>query len=184
MYITLPNALRRGEQRSFCIAVSTIALTVLPLITGFSVMLGYAAGAIVCACIVGLVFPRLIRIPYRIWNKSAKLFARFACMYLIIIAFHLVLRPAAILKSRWAHSKRKSTSSWVLKDPGSARTYETQYQMPDGLSVLAPWPLAFLSWAWRTADIPAMFLLPFLMMISFLQLEEEGSQISDIYTLF
>ena len=185
MNLTLPNALRRAELRSFCLTVSGIALMALVLITGFSWMFVYAAAAILCGCLVGLVYPGLVRIPYRIWNKSAKLYARFACVTVMAVSFYLIVRFLGLATPSGQFSAPSPpSSSWVPHGPVSTPAYGSLYQTSDDLSVRAPWPLGVLAWAWRTGNIPALFLLPFLIMISIFQPEEEATQVSDIYTLF
>jgi hypothetical protein len=185
MTMTLPNTLRRAELRSFCLAWSGIALIVLALVTGFSGVFVYAAPAILCGCLVGLVYPGLIRIPYRIWNKSAKLFARFACVYIMALSFHLIVRWAGLAAPSGECSKPgTASSSWVPHGPATTPAYGSQYQAADACSARASWPVGYLAWAWRTGNITAIFLLPFLMMLSVFQPEEEASQLSDIYTLF
>ena len=185
MTITLPNALRRAELRSFCLAVSSIALTALALVTNFLSAARYAAMAIICACLLGLIFPRVVRIPYRIWNKSAKLFARVARYYLLWVVFHIMVRvmSVAVTSAEFSKSSR-SSSSWVPRASFSLTSYGSLYQTNEVSSNRAPWPVTVLNWACQTTNIPAVCLLPFLFIISLFQPEQESEKISDIYTLF
>ena len=182
--LTLPNALRRAELRSFCSALSIITIIVLALITRFSGTLTYVAAAIVCLCVVGLLSPQLVRLPYRIWNKSAKLYAHYACVYIMAVSFQLIVRLIGAAARQEEQLKSSPSSSWVQRDLGPAPAYGSQYQISDEGSVRAHWPIAVLRWAWRTGNLLAVFLLPFLMMIALFQPDEEASNVSDIYTLF
>lgn len=185
MTLTLPNALRRGELRSFCLAVSVTTLMTLALLVGFSWMFVYAAAPILCICLIGLLLPGLVRIPYRIWNKSSKLYARFASVYIMTIAFHLIVRLVGLtVLSKRCSEPSPLSSSWVSRGPNPVPAYTSQYETSDDFSVHAPWPAGFLAWAWRTGNIASMFLLPFLMIVSVLQSEEEAPRVADIYTLF
>ena len=185
MGLTLPNTLRRAELRSFSLAVSSVALTVLALATSFSWAARYAAMAAICACLVGLMFPRFARIPYRIWNKAAKLFVRFAHYYLLGVVFHIIVRPMSLAMRSPEFSQRSDFSScWVPRASVSPASYRSLYQMAEENSARAPWPFSVFGWAWRTANVPAVFLLPFLYLSSLFQPEQESEKISDIYTLF
>jgi len=185
MTITLPNTLRRAELRSFCLALCAIAVILLTTITGFSLKVLYAGAVIICATLIGLVAPGLVRIPYRIWNKAAKLYARFASIYIMVVAFHLVVQVMGTMTSSRQMLRSTNLSSfWNPLGSVSARSYASQHLSGDELPDKASWPLNYLFWSWRTRNIPAMFLLPFLMMISVFQSEYEASKPSDIYTLF
>ncbi len=186
MKLTLPNALRRAELRSFCLAVSSIALIALALMPSFSsAASSYAALATICACLLGLIVPTFVRIPYRIWNKSAKIFVRFAHYYLLGVVFHGIVRGMSVVAASAEFSQNShSLSSWVRRAPVSSLSYESLYEMPAKSSARVPWLFRFMGWAWHTTNIPAMCLLPFLLMLCIFQPEEESEKISDIYTLF
>ena len=185
MTLSLPNTLRRAELRSFCLAVSSIALTAFALMVRFSSATRYAAMATICACCLGLMFPRLVRIPYRIWNKSAKVFVRCAQYYLLGVVFHTVVRAMsmAVMSVEFCQ-KSSSSSSWVQRDSVTPTSYGSLHQMAGESSTRAAWPFTFIGWARQTANVPAMCLLPFLFVLSIFQPEEESEKISDIYTLF
>jgi len=185
MKLSLPNTLRRAELRSFCLAISGIVLATLALLASFSSAARYAALATICACLLGLMFPPLVRLPYRIWNKSAKLFTRFAHYYVLGVVFHILVRVMSLAVTSAEFSQgRHSPSCWVPRASVSPASYRSLYQMSEDNSPRAPWPFTVLGWAWQTANIPAMCLLPFLLMLSTFQPEEESGKISDIYTLF
>jgi hypothetical protein len=185
MKLSLPNTLRRAELRSFCLAISSIALTALVLAASLSSDARYATLSVVGGCLLGVMFPSLARIPYRIWNKAAKLFARFTQYYLLSMVFHIIVRPMSLaMRSREFSQKSDFSSCWVPRASVSPTSYRSLYQISKDNSSGAPWPLTVFSWAWRTNNIPAIFLLPFLYVISLFQPEQESEKISDIYTLF
>lgn len=185
MGITLPNALRRAELRSFCLIITIGALVMLAILRGLSAGFVYWAVPVLIGCIAGLLYPRLIRIPYRIWNKSSKLYGRYACIYIMAVAFHLIVGLTGNSRfSKQFTGTGAARSSWVPRPSPDQLVYQSQYQLPDGLTTHARWPVAYLAWAWRTRNIPALFVLPLLVLLSILQPEEECFHASEIYTLF
>ena len=187
MTLTLPSALRRAEIRSFGLVTSGVTLIILSLILCVSRPFVYAAVVIVSLSILGLIYPRLLRIPYRIWNKSAKLYARFAQISLMAIVYYLVVRTMGLtaLSDQFTSGPSLSSSSgWVPRQPISIPAYESQYEASDPLSLQAPWTVGFVSWAWRTGNLWTVCLLPFLVFVSILEPEKDAEQVSGIYTLF
>jgi hypothetical protein len=185
MRLTLPNTLRRAELRGFVLAISSIALIALAFAASFSWPARYAAMPVVCACLFGLLFPPLARIPYRIWNKSAKLFVCFAHYYVLGVVFHLIVRVMSVAVTSPDFSQgSQSSSTWVPRCSVSPASYRSLYHVGEKDSVRGPWPFTVFGWAWQTANIPAMCLLPFLYMLSIFQPEKESEKVSDIYTLF
>jgi hypothetical protein len=182
---TLPSGLRRAELRGFCVAASGIMLFALFLVCGPSMSFVYAGAAIAPLSASGMIYPSLLIIPYRIWNKCAKLYARFAQISLMAIAYHFIVRIVGLMAlSGQFKPARSGISAWVPRRTITVLAYDSQYEAPDHLSIHAPWTAGFVSWARRTPNVWAVCLLPFMILVSILEPEEEREQVSDIYTLF
>jgi hypothetical protein len=185
MSLTLPSGVRRAEIKSFCVAMSGIVLFMHFLAIGASWSCIYATTGIVSFALLGLIYPRLMKVPYRIWNKSAKLYARFAQTYLMAICYYIIVTIVRLAgKSRQFVPTRSSSSSWVLLRSLPGDVYDSQYEAFDPLSSRPPWIVGFVSWAWRTRNICALCVLPFLIMISVLESDNATAHAPNIYTLF
>jgi hypothetical protein len=187
--INLPSPPRLAFLKSFwlviCIGSGMFvgALVSLLVSTRWGIMVAAAAALVAW---LGLLRPQIAATPYRIWNKLARTFARYARGWLLLICFYVVflgvgragspirLLPPIASKSLWV--------PWEIHAAGvqeSCRGVIEENGLPRG------WVLPFIRWATRTRNWWAYCLVPFLALLSVLDTEgEESAFPAGIYTLF
>jgi hypothetical protein len=146
---------------------------------------GVAGLVSVALCIAGMFAPGVAPLALRIWNKAAREFARFARMAVMAVCFYVVF---ALLG--WTGSKLKlkrpgvGQSAWVPRNSVSPDAYYSQDAVTPEHLAEKGWLMTFLTWGRGTGNLWACFLLPFLLLISALDTDEETLAPASIYTLF
>jgi hypothetical protein len=173
---------RRAWLLAFNLSLTLSLGVVLGLLLG--AMLGWlwSAAAFVFAAVfflLGWMWPRMIEYAYRAWNKLAREFARFARFWLLAVLYYVVFIPVG-----WAGSLLRITAPDAGESLWTRRESLSVDRRP-GTRSTRSWLAAYLSWCGRDRHQWAMWLVPFLLMLSVLQTEEKkGSVPSDIYTLY
>jgi hypothetical protein len=187
--ITLLSRPRRAWLMSFWLAISVCSGVLIGLVSALLISLQwFALGGIpvaVLAC-TGLLWRRAIRRAYAVWNRLALNFGRAAQLLLMGICFYIIFVAVGRTGSalRLAHPS-PTASLWVSRGTLAPSAYVSQYGARDGVSLQKGWIATFLSWAVRSGNWWALSLLPFLILLSALQIDEEKSTFpANIYTLF
>lgn len=190
--ILLPMPARPAFLRSFWLVIyvsSGLLIGVLCSLLGpswFSCGLPMLLAAFTLA-IPGLVWPQLGLWPYRAWNRLVRTLAFYVRHLLMGFAYLLVVVPVGLTKSSLLVSRLHSGQSmWVARKTLPCTAYRRQdtIVMDDEPSKDKGWISPFLSWAFRSGNIWACCLLPFLILLAVLQTDEEKAVSIDIYTLF
>ena len=184
--ITLPAYwARRAWLRSFWLAVSLVgglftgALLACLASPRWVAMGGVAA---VVLAVPGLLWPRLVSLPYRVWNKLAREFARYAGLWLMAICFYIIFVAVGRVGSSLALLPSPTGSLWTARE---AQEREGWQGIRPEESLRKGWIAAFISWAARSGNWWACCLLPFLMMLAAFESEPETNGLpTSIYTLF
>lgn len=182
---TLPPP-RRGYLRAFSLvqsAYSGVLVTVLAGAVGMRrhILLGIIVGFLMA--LSGLVWPQATAGFYRSWTRWAGNYGRWARGLLVRICYYFVLTPVASAGST-IKSDRKRNSTWTPRSTLSPLTYGSQYdRLFPGCN--SSWIAAYYpGWAYKSTNLWALGLLPFLVVIA--ALDEEGKErySGHIYTLF
>ncbi len=184
----LPSPPRRAWLMSFSFVISLSTGFLLAAVTA---LLGsrpwFLVGMIFAMLLaaVGLIRPEMARTSYRVWNVLARFYCRGAGLLLKGICFYGIFVPAG-----WAGSSLLLTrptafrSLWMPRQTLDPTTYTSQYDALDEGCSRRGWITSLLFWASRSRNIWALFVLPFLILLSALQDDEESTFPSGIYTLF
>jgi hypothetical protein len=132
----------------------------------------------------GLLWPPVAIPAYAVWNKLAREFARYArtslmgiCFYVIVVA---VGRSGASLRLSRPDSGQ---SLWVRRqDSTGARNGFERVIATDESS--KNWIRNFFRWSARSRNLWACGVLPFLILLSALDPEQDTTVPKEIYTLF
>ena len=133
----------------------------------------------------GVACPAAINLPYRAWNKGARLFARAASFALLAIYFYVVL----VAVGRGGTSlvlapPSPRQSMWVPRGSLPTGAYVSQHAVAgNGRASKGGW-WTVLAWGVRTGNVWACSLLPVLVLLASLESEAEQDFPAGIYTLF
>jgi hypothetical protein len=187
--ISLPSPPRLALLKSFWLVISLggglfVGALASPLVPMVWVIMVVALAAIIAW--LGFRRPRIAVIPYQAWNKLAQTFARYARGWLLLGCFYVVflsvgragstirLLPPIASKSLWVPWEIHAAAA-----PDSCRGVAEENGLPRG------WVAPFFRWATRTGNWWAYCLVPFLALLSALDIEhEERAFPAGIYTLF
>ncbi len=128
---------------------------------------------------------RVLWIAYKAWNKLAEFVT--SCLQTAIIAisffivFTLVGRLGSTLHMDPPNSKQ---SLWVSRKATPLKAYESLSSFPVLTSRRSHWALCFVTWAAKSGKYWSWFLLPFLYLLSLLEVEHEEAAPQGIYTLY
>jgi hypothetical protein len=144
-------------------------------------------GALVALLLIlsGYLAPRFARLVYRVWNRAALEFARYASVLLIGICFYVVMVAVGKTGSTLKLARLGSTESmWVPRNTLAANSYRHQHALDFGESTHRSWISSFSSWAFRSGNFWSCFLLPFLIVLPTFDVPRNEAVPTDIYTLY
>lgn len=141
---------------------------------------------------IGLVVPVLIRpdiasIPYRAWNKLARVFGWAATQLLVLICFAIMCIGSGKKHSTFRlMNESEPQSMWISKEWDVRTDFLDQKgqkmgKFPKGFSVSHYW-----NWAVHTGNWWLGLFIPFMLLISLFSQEEKGAATvpDNVYTLY
>ena len=185
--ITLPNQPNRVELRSFALAFGGVAGAVVGAAawrTGQEAWAVYAVAVALLLSVPGVFRPNLVGHAYIVWNRIADVMARAARFVLTLICFAVVAaagRAGSRLQRRAASAHE---SGWQPRARIDVESFGGQSARSWTLSSGLGWTRAYLQWTRGSGNEWASALLPFLLLIRALRIDETGSLDDRIYTLF
>ena len=176
---------RRAQLRAFWLVQSACA--------GFLVLIVGAVVAVPAYLLVGIILgltmalsafwrPHAILGLYRAWDRWAESYALRARMLLLRISYYIVFAAVGCAGSS-IRRDAKSQSLWVPRTTLSPDTYLTQYDLAFPC-FSRNWAAGYLVWAYKSGNIWACCLLPFLILIAALERQSGKAHPASIYTLF
>ena len=184
----LPVPPNKARLKSFWLVVSAsvfLALLIVPLFRiPFSP--GWLVPATISTAIValpGILRPSLVTLPYRAFNKAARLMASLLSEWIMFICFGAVT-VAAGRKWDWLMASPPSTnaSHWIARNGGNLDE-NGSITIVDGDET--DWLTPFLKWIRRTGNWTMYLLLPYMHLLSAIQREQESLDVPDnVYTLY
>ena len=176
---------RRAWLRGWSLAMAAVALILgcgIGLLTG-SISAPLVAGPISLGVIlVGVLRPGAMRLPYRAWNRLTRVYAGLVRGWTIAVCYFVVIAPA----SRFGSSLELDSSGrsrWRPKSPLALDAYGSEHAGPSRNRGRG-WIRTLRSWSMTSGRSWAASLLPFLIVLSWLEAPEEHRVPSEIYTLF
>jgi hypothetical protein len=185
--LILPPARRYSILIGFWLALSLFAGVTLGAILSLLVsptMMSLGLVAVPVLALPGLLWPQVAILPYVVWNKLAVEFGRYSRTWLMAICFYVILvavgRSGASLRLARPDSGQ---SLWVRRqDPSGARNGFERVVATDESS--KSWIRSFFKWSVRSGNYWACGVLPFLVLLSALDPEQDNTVPNEIYTLF
>jgi hypothetical protein len=187
--VKLPIRPRRVDLMSFWLTMSLLFGLMTAILLWIIQSAGWAVLGVIAAFILalpGLLYPRSIHLPYRIWNKAARTVAQVGTIFLQGVCFYIVFFAVGRAGSRLMLDLSLSRKTvWRER-----RTLEpTMYFSPHtgienrGTSEKG-WVLNYISWSVRSGNFWACCLLPFLIVLSLLEAGKKESRSPHIYSLY
>jgi hypothetical protein len=176
--------------KCFCLACSLIAGFTIEIVA-FSIDskvgmgLGVTVGAGLAAA--GRLWPAIVSKPYRIWDRLARRYAGMLRQVILLVSYWLIF---PIVGQAASSSGLKISSSnqslWVSRAALSTKSYFWQHDSNrNPLGKDRGWICTFISWSIQSRNIWSCSLLPFLILLSFLEEAEQQDHVpSNIYTLY
>jgi len=182
---TLPPP-RRAYLRAFSLVQSAyigVLVTILAAAVGMRrfILPGIIVGLLMA--LSGLVWPQAMASFYGSWTRWAGNYGRWAKGLLVRICYYFVLTPVARAGATTG-DERNRKSMWTPRSTLSPLTYGSQYDLPFPGSNRSRTAAYYPGWAYKSSNLWALGLLPFLVMIAALDEESKERYSGHIYTLF
>jgi hypothetical protein len=184
--IHLPPRPQRAWLQSFWLALSLMQATLIAVLSwlyGTQFLVWEAVAALLL--IPGMIWPEILAWPYRAWNKLARTHAGFAEALILKVSFLTIIVPTAWVGSNLRLDRPQfETSLWVPRQSLPAAACK-ELQSMTGESHRDNWIARYVTWACRSRQMWRLALLPFLVLLSWFQTQEEDMALPEnIYTLF
>ena len=174
--------------KSFSLALgllSGLSVSLMSYVLGLTLLLPigviFSAGLV----LLGLLRPKTISPLYRLWNLGVNQFARAARLSLMGICFYIILfavrRAGKHLELARPHPGQ---SLWTSKDTFDAATYLHEFTAASQPFSQKSWCRSYVIWARTSGHAWALLLVPFLAILSALEIYHERPFPAGLYTLF
>ena len=188
MKIILPSQPRRIELMSFWLVLSisfALIISIVLWLISFPLWPGVGLILLLGPTLLGILRPASVPLPYRFWNRIARYFARRASLLIMGICYFVIFVAVGLAGARIVMACPIPIKSiWVPRRKLASAEYASQFDSETKELPAENWISAFLSWAKRSGNLWACCLLPFLVLLSYLETGEEGSVSGSIYTLY
>jgi len=185
--ILLPSV-RPAYLKSFSITLgllSGLLISVLSYWLNLGVLFPFVVVLAVGFPLLGLLWPKIMSQPYRLWNVAANYFARAARLFLMGVCFYIILLAVGRAGTSMNLARpRPDESLWLSKKTLSPDTYAYEFAASGKHFTKPGWLRSYLCWASGSGHVWAFFLVPFLAMLSAVEIYRDRRFPAGVYTLF
>ena len=183
--LVLPLSPRRAGLVAFGITVglwsALVAGAVIPLSPAPRIATAALVGVVVAGALRGR--PRDAERLYRLWGRASRLYARILRRVLLVVC-HAVITVAGLAgTSLMLERPAGGRSLWHARETLSTDAYASQFDRPGPAWAGRPWR-GVAGWAIQSRNGWLIFLVPFLILLSTLDTEQQDRYPAGIYTLF
>lgn len=146
------------------------------MVTG--IMTGCFVGAL------GWMAPSLATRPYRWWHRASDFYGRTLRLIIKAVMFFVILAAGRQSSSLQLARPFERASVWVPRRTLPSANYPHEDERVMGPAAVRAWPATYLTWARASGRRWAFSLLPFLLLLSLLEPEQERTVSAQTYTLF
>ncbi len=186
--ILLPTPRRRAQLMSFWLVISIFSGLVFGVLLSQLVAPRWSGLGLIVAlglALPGYLRPEVASIPYGVWNRLARYYMRGARVLLKGICFYIIFASVAHIGSRLMLTRPSATKSlWVARGTRPASSYCFQYDGKTNRSTQKGWIRTYVSWAVQSGNLWTACLLPFLILLRAVEVEERSVSPTNVYTLF
>jgi hypothetical protein len=184
MATILQRSPQRADLRGFVLATSLLGMiltTIATVAIGRLWPVGFGALVAALSLALGMWRPQSFLMPYRVFNRLAADVSRLTATAVGLVSFYFVIGSASLAGSRLQRAKpARVHSGWRRREPVEVTSLwkGPMKRQPHG------WVSDYASWASSGERLWAWCLLPFLMMLSAVALEDDDIVSEGNYTLF
>jgi hypothetical protein len=170
MSIILPNPNRRAWRRGFWLTLALgLGVAAGSLLWGLAPPQRVAAAVLTMgiAAVPGLLRPRLASLPFRAWNKLARVLSRVATAWVTAVCFYIVVPAIGRARSSLRlGSTGHGESLWTPWPHGPASGGESAEGIARADTSPNGWARDFTAWARRSRNPWAWYFMPFLLVLA------------------
>lgn len=134
---------------------------------------------------IGFLFPAVTLGPYRLWFRILDLYCRVVRLAVKVVCFFVIFVIVGRRKSSLCVDRPTDKASiWLPRTTLPSANYPHEYEGEIGPARLRSWVSVYAAWARSSGNGWAITLLPFLLLLSLLEPEQERAFPAGIYTLF
>ncbi len=178
---------RRAYLRSFWISLCLVLGTAGALLAGlWSASLDTTVllvTGMLAVALFGYLYPPIAKRPYAAMYHCFEYYGQLLRFCLKLVCFFLVFVAVGRAGSKLPVAPRPAGSMWLPRSSTPAEEFDSEFEGTQG-DENPHWTATYLAWAHRSGNGWAVMLLPFLVLLSVLEPEEERSFPANIYTLF
>jgi hypothetical protein len=187
--IDLPSPPRRTRLMSFWLVSSAVSGVLVGILSALLVAPEWIGTGVILALLMavpGFLWPQFVSRPYQVWNRLARYFARRACLVLIGVCYFVIFVAVGRAGSSLQILRPTFSSSlWLPRGTLTPAAYFHQYDVTVKGFPQTGWVRSYFSWALGSGNVWAVCLLPFLLLLKSLQVDQKSSSFpTNIYTLF
>ena len=129
-------------------------------------------------------WPQVWSMAYRAWNKLARHYSQFARLYLLGLCY-MIISSISLAGPASAFSRKSvAGSGWIARHPSVRPSYNGLEHIQGGQGKHPGWVHSYVSWATTSRQLWTLTLLPFLIVLSLFEANDEKGISSSTYTLF
>lgn len=135
--------------------------------------------------VVGRRWKSVASLFYAKWNQLAKGYANISRWWIERIFFFLILRTVGLWDSSSPLSLSSPTCSmWKRRNTLFPDSEKKHFSNNLSQRRSKGWVGEYVSWAWKSGNVWAVWLIPFLLILTPLEMDEPSARADNIYTLF
>ena len=135
--------------------------------------------------LLGILRPSIMARPYKLWNSTARYFARGSRLILMSICFYVVFlavgRAGTSLKLA---RPMAALSLWTSKKMIAPAAFHYEFSSIENGLTQKGWFLSYFYWSKTSGQLWALCLVPFLVMLASVEIYTDRRFPAGVYTLF
>ena len=183
--LVLPGSPRRAVVQAFGLMLAAWTAIVAGMLPPLTV--GPRIAAALLAAAIVLVFFRLCpaqaQAVYGLWVRASRLYAKIARQIVLILCHAVITAVGLAGTSLTLERPAPGRSLWQARQSLPVAAYTSQFEAAGPAWAHRPWRALF-DWAVRSRNVWLVLLVPFLILVSVLDTEEQRRYPAGIYTLF